>query len=83
MKKQFLALLGVFAIIGIAIADNKQSRLKAMAAERDGVFKHKGTSESYFAENCPKELGFWRQAAQQGQAIAQTLLAGCYYLESV
>ena len=78
MKKQFLALLGIFAINGNATADNTQTRLKAMEAERDSVFKHKGSSESYFSENCPKQLAFWQQAAQEGQAIAQSLLAGCY-----
>lgn len=99
MKKQFLALLGVFAINGIVgcsssnivvtkdetqtgsesfNTDNTHTRLKAMEAEMDSVFKLKGSGKSYFLVNCPKQLGFWRQAAQQGQAIAQSLLAGCY-----
>jgi TPR repeat protein len=78
MKKQFLAILCVFTINGIAIADDTQTRLKAMEAERDSVFKHKGNNEPYYSENCPKELAFWQQAAEQGQPIAQSLLAGCY-----
>ena len=66
MKKQFLAVLCVFAINGTAIADDTQTRLNAMEAERDSVFKHKSSSETYYAENCPKELAFWQQAADQG-----------------
>jgi TPR repeat protein len=79
MKKQVLAILCVFAINGIAIADDTQNRLKAMAAEMDGVLKFKGTSEPYFSENCPKQLAFWQQAAEQGQAITQSFLADCYF----
>ena len=79
MKKQFLALLCIFAMNGIAVADDVQTRLKAMEAERDSASKHNGSSETYFSDNCPKHLVFWQQAAQQGQAIAQSLLASCHF----
>ena len=78
MKNYFIALLCIFALSGIAIADDTLTRLKAMEAERDSAGKQQGTSETYYSENCPKQLAFWQQAAQQGQAIAQLLLADCY-----
>ena len=99
MKKQFLALLCVFAINSLAgcysssqvvtkdetqtepgsrKTDDMQTRLKAGEAERYSGFMSKESSETYYSENCPKQLVFWQQAAQQGQAIAQSLLAGCY-----
>jgi len=58
--------------------NNTQTSLKIMEAERDGIIKKQGSSESYYAKNCPIYLTFWQQAAQEGQAIAQGLLAGCY-----
>ena len=78
MKKQILALLCVLTINGIAIADDTQIQLEAMDAERESVFKNKGSSNTYFSENCPKHFTFWEQAAQQGQPIAQLFLASCY-----
>ncbi|MDD5274073.1 MAG: tetratricopeptide repeat protein, partial [Methylovulum sp.] len=58
---------------------NTQVALKMMETERDRIIKQKGSSESYYSENCPIHLDFLQQNAQQGQAIAQGLLAGCYF----
>jgi TPR repeat protein/antitoxin component YwqK of YwqJK toxin-antitoxin module/RNA polymerase subunit RPABC4/transcription elongation factor Spt4 len=64
----------------ITVADVAQLQLKAMEAERENVVNLKGSSQTFFSENCPKQLAFWQQAAEQRQAIAQSLLAGCYLL---
>ena len=80
MKYQLLTLLCIFAVNGTTIAaDDTQTRLRAMEAEINGIFKLKGTGESYLSENCPKQLAFWLQAAEQGYTIAQYLLSGCFY----
>ncbi|POZ53388.1 tetratricopeptide repeat protein [Methylovulum psychrotolerans] len=59
-------------------AHNTQASLKITEAERDRIIKKTGSSESYYSKDCPIYLAFWQQAAQEGQAIAQGLLAGCY-----
>jgi TPR repeat protein len=80
MKTISCTILCVLVINSIALADDIEIRLKNMEIGRDNFFKHNGTnnSEIYYSENCSKQLSFWQQAAQQNQAIAQSLLAGCY-----
>lgn len=85
MKKQILALLCIFLINGVAIADGTQTsdvqlRLNALNTE----VLAKGTQnqesiESYYVENCPSLFVFLRQTSGQGYAIAQYFLAGCYW----
>lgn len=70
--------IGLRLTHGSAFANDTHKRLKAMEIERDGIFTHKGSTETFFLENCSKQLAFWQQAAEQGQATAQSLLAGCY-----
>ncbi len=78
MKIQILTLLCAFAIYDIAVADDVQTQLKAMEAERESISKLKGSSKTFYSENCPKYLDFWQQSAAQGQAIAQSFLGVCY-----
>ncbi|MFI3217668.1 MAG: hypothetical protein QX189_00905 [Methylococcales bacterium] len=84
MKKQFLALLCVFIINGVH-ADDTHTRLKATLDELKGnggtsvnaFFAGKG-EYAFFTENCLKHLPFWTQAAEQGEALAQSFLGSCY-----
>jgi len=78
MKKQTLALLCFFSINGVAVADEIDSQLQAMIAEKNATFKSKGSSESYYTKNCPKQLAFLQTFANQGKALAQALLGSCY-----
>lgn len=78
MKKQMLALFCVFAINNLAVADEIDSQLQAMLAEKNAIFKSKGSSKSYYAENCPKQLAYLQKFANLGKALAQVLLGGCY-----
>jgi TPR repeat protein len=77
VKKILSVFLCLISANHIVIADDTETQLKATIAERNA---YKGARESFYSENCPKQLDFWMQAAQQGQAMAQALLGNCYYL---
>lgn len=78
MKIRILTLLCLVAFYGTAVADDIATQLKAMEAEKDNYAKLKKSSQGFYAENCPKYLDFWQQAAEQGHAIAQSFLGVCY-----
>jgi len=69
MKKQFLALLCIFAMNSIVIADDLETYLKEKEAEVDSASKHK---------NEPRALESFRKAAEQGDAKAQVKLGIAY-----
>jgi len=78
MKYQLFALFFFFVINGTAsTADDTQTRLKAMEAEANGIFKLKGTRGSYLTENCPKQLAFWLQAADPRRYESKGIIAIC------
>ena len=66
MKKQFLALLCIFAINGIAIADNTQTRLKAMEAERDSVVSTRAQAKPIFQKTALNSSLFGDKPHEQG-----------------
>ena len=69
MKKQFLALLSLFAMNGMAIADDAESYLKGVEAEVDSASKRKSEAQA---------VASFRKAAEQGDAIAQYNLGIAY-----
>lgn len=78
MKAPILALLCAFTVSGAAVADDVETQLKAMEAAKESYSKLNDSSKGFYAENCPKHLTFWQQAAEQGHAIAQSFLGVCY-----
>ena len=65
MKKQILALLCIFAMNSIAIADDLETYLKAKEAEIDSASKRKNEAQAAASV---------RKAAEQGDAKAQVKL---------
>jgi len=59
-----------------------ESRLQAMEQKYSAIVAKQDRNNNYLKENCPKQLDFWRQQAQQGSPIAQYFLGGCYYTGS-
>jgi hypothetical protein len=78
MKIHILTLLCAFAIYDLAVADDTLTLLKTMESEKEVISRLKGSSKTFYAENCPKYLPFWQRSAEQGQAIAQSFLGVCY-----
>jgi hypothetical protein len=42
------------------------------------ALKSKGSSTDFYQQWCPKNIAFWQRTAEQGYAVAQLLLGGCY-----
>jgi TPR repeat protein len=42
------------------------------------ALKSKGSSTDFYQKECPKNISFWQRTAEQGYAVAQLLLGGCY-----
>jgi len=55
-------------------------RLKSIQAKRDNFLKINGEEKShiFYLENCAKEVKFLEHESDNNNAIAKSLLAGCY-----
>jgi TPR repeat protein len=60
-------------------SDSVQQQLETMEKERLAINLSKLSDESYFSVNCSRYLELWRTEAQHNNAIAQALLASCYF----
>jgi TPR repeat protein len=66
------------ALLGEAAKQADETLLAEQAKEISDEIKVKGLNPDYYKQNCPKNIQFWQRTAEQGYAIAQLLLAGCY-----
>jgi uncharacterized protein len=55
-----------------------ETQLTAQAKEIANDLKNKGSNTDFYKQNCPTNIAFWQRTADQGYAIAQLLLGGCY-----
>jgi TPR repeat protein len=61
-----------------ALQSADQAQLAEQEKEIAIALKTKGSSIDFYQQNCPTNIQFWQRTAEQGYAVAQLLLGGCY-----
>ncbi len=54
------------------------TQLAEMEKTLETAYLPKGSGNTYYQEQCPKQLAFWQKMAEQKHAIAENLLGSCY-----